>query len=161
MLKLVGDDVRSIEQFMARYRVSISTSCLLLALDHDGLMTVECARWTIRRPSIEYKSVSLPQLNTRAKQVPKRRNGWQRRRRCVHMSFALTGASLAPLCIRYTALWSIRPYDNSAGVCSPPWLAHAGHATHPPDNRTSSPSSTRLSCACAPKISCIQSCRSL
>ncbi len=48
MLKLVGDDVESIDQFMQRYRVSVG-----LSISRGFLCLLR--RWIIRQLFIEYK----------------------------------------------------------------------------------------------------------
>jgi ESCRT-I complex subunit VPS28 len=75
MLKLVEDDVPSIEEFMARYRVRQITS------SKRQWRADNASRWIIRQPYIELRWGCQPLLSTQVKQGQKRPNGLPQRRR--------------------------------------------------------------------------------
>lgn len=75
MVKLVGDDVPSIEQFMSRYRVSN-----LLTSLYPGLTMY---RWTTLPHFTEYKLECLRLSSTLAKPGQKPVNGSPRQHKCV------------------------------------------------------------------------------
>ena len=78
MLKLVGDEVRSIDQFMNRYRVRRHLSLGLL----DRLL-IPMKRWIIPLRYNESGLAFLQLLNTPVKPGQKLPSGSQKRRRCV------------------------------------------------------------------------------
>lgn len=80
MLKLVGDDVQSIEQFMSRYRVSTSESVALFLIRSQPVSS-PCRRWIFPRPFTVSRSVFQRLLSTQVKQVRRPENGSLRRRR--------------------------------------------------------------------------------
>lgn len=76
MLKLVGDEVPSVEGFMSRYRV-----CTTL-LEAKYRNADPYTRWTFLLRYIVYKWVCQLLLSTQARQAQKLGSGLQRPRRC-------------------------------------------------------------------------------
>lgn len=82
MLKLVGDDVPSIEDFMSRYHVSnlFLGACTLVADPHTHFIEL---RWTIRQLCIASK-LGCPRLsNIQARPVQKQESGWRKQLKFV------------------------------------------------------------------------------
>lgn len=96
MLKLVGGEVPSIEQFMKRYHArTLSFNSIFVLLIHRS------GRLTILPHCTEYKWVSLPRSSIQAKRALRLENGLQRLLRLVLLSSLYIIASFFefPICM--------------------------------------------------------------